>query len=451
MVSRLFSHIIVSSLAGNSLNRRDLLVTPSILLSSNHVLLSQDSKQQNLQQDDEWKVTLPLERFFGGTNCIRVSLNGQPQQSANNRIMRPKRIYKLIVDTGSPYLTIPFDKGNGKDDKNGYYYSTIYEEVEPFIDESVNTKDYDLVGFKSLLRLLQNTLSPFTTSDLDLEQIPFVLQPSVYEPTEDVYGTKLGVIEWKCSPITFRSNRMNTAGMDSAILGVLDETLTSESGGPLFGLVKRSNPNSEKVQLRPTILDQIRIQSLKNGSTETREVTSFQIDSPNKLLTILAEENQSLIPVNAHNAIELVDLRPLGDFVDHYAFIVNSLSLNNNEYVFTPSSLINQKNAKPRSIVAVFDTGLTGCLLTQSLWDALITHGVKDPSTIRGLEITNSKSNNSIRADQSNPLFYVSSIELDWFDDPETAPFVVVLGQTFLTQGTLTVDLCRNLATFDVP
>ena len=176
MVSKLVSYIIVSSLAGNSLNRRDLLVTPSILLSSNHVLLSPEQTTQKSQQDDEWKVTLPLERFFGGTNCIRVSLNGQPQQTANNRIIRPKRIYKLIVDTGSPYLTIPFEKGSDKDDKNGYYYSTIYEDVEPANDDIVYSRDHDMLGFKSLFRLLQNTLSSFTTLDLDLEEIPFTVK-----------------------------------------------------------------------------------------------------------------------------------------------------------------------------------------------------------------------------------------------------------------------------------
>ena len=44
--------------------------------------------------------------------------------------------------------------------------------------------------------------------------------------------------------------------------------------------------------------------------------------------------------------------------------------------------------------------------------------------------------------------FYVDPIDLDWFDDETTAPYVIILGQTFLSQGALTIDLDKRLLTF---
>lgn len=486
MVSSLIKVLVTSSLAGNTFNRRDFIVvtTPSILLSSSDSSSSSSStlaglptKQEHESIDvhqvfqehhqkhkkeeiplnnnienssNDWKISLPLERFFGGTNCIRVGIYGKPQQ-LGSKIITPKRIYKLIVDTGSPYLTIPIPI-EGED--NGYYYNTVYEDADPMTDESKNYANQSTIGLKSLFKVLQGSLLTYSNFERD-EQVPFMLESSKYSSTEDVYGTKLGVIEWRQSSITFRNNRFTTTDTNtdkrSAIFGVLDETLTSESGGPLLGLIKKSNPNSDKVQLRPSILDQIRIQSSRDDNAEEREVTSFQIDSPNKILTVLAQEDESLIPKDANNIIELVDLRTLGDFVDHYAFKIDSLSLNSGEFVFTPKSLTGSKVKQPKSIVAVFDTGLTGCLFTQPLWEVLIEYGIKDTSTIKGVEVLSSKNNVSISSDDSSQFFYVSAINLDWFDDPKTAPFVVVLGQTFLAQGTLTVDINRNLATFNTP
>lgn len=67
-------------------------------------------------------------------------------------------------------------------------------------------------------------------------------------------------------------------------------------GGPLVGLVKRSNLASDKVKLRPTFLDQVRLRPLTTDrQEEEREITSFQIDSPNKQLTLSAQKGVSLL------------------------------------------------------------------------------------------------------------------------------------------------------------
>lgn len=49
-----------------------------------------------------------------------------------------------------------------------------------------------------------------------------------------------------------------------------------------------------------------------------------------------------------------------------------------------------------------------------------------------------------------DPRFYVKPIDLDWFDDELNSPYVIVLGQTLLNQGALTIDLDTRVATFNL-
>ena len=149
-----------------------------------------------------------------------------------------------------------------------------------------------------------------------------------------------------------------------------------------------------------------------------------------------------------------MDLQNFGDFVDHYAVMVNSISLDG--FSFSSQSLKQfGGHLIEQPIVAVFDTGLTSCLLIRPFWDVLQQYLGAQRATVieikslslslkevdrgekRG-EVPACKISGSI---ETNPRFYVKPIELDWFDDEQYLPYVIVLGQTFLSQGTLTIDL----------
>lgn len=441
-----------------ALSRRGLL---SILIPSTTVPLNLNSTvghavSQPLMTDDSslWKLTLPLERYYGGTNCIRLSIPGKPQQYRGRNI-RPIRVYQLIVDTGSPYLVIPNDLKMKETEHRQHWFRTIIEDLS-FSNEVNN--DNLLPGE----RLIRNLFDSLFIVDDDIENVPFKLSQSVYEPTQDIYGSQLGFIEWKQSSISCRNNRLVPSlitGKDgndptrSIVLGVLDEELTKESGGPLLGLVKNSKGDisTDKVQLRPTFLDQVRLLSSSNIDETEREITSFRIDSTNMEFTMLAQkEGTSLISDNAQNVINLCDLQSFGDFVDHYAFFIDKLSLNNGEQIITSKTF-------NRPIVAVFDSGLTGCLFTKPFWDALsFKVGITNPGNILSIEVLKATQSHdkwiSIQSDESkNPFYYVSLIQLDWFDDENNAPFVIVLGQTFLSQGILTIDIEHRKATFECP
>jgi len=378
--------------------------------------VSNANKIDSIGSTEPWSIILPLEHSSGGTNSVRVTLSYKPTSALfGSRMYIPKKIYKVIVDTGSPYLVIA----------DGMEYASYVEIASPTEKQRM---------LPPILEYISGLLE---------EEVPYQLKESSYGPTEEIYGSKKGSIEWRESLVQLRDERLTK----NIVVGVLDKGLTEESGGPLLGLVKNSNYNSEKVQLRPTFLEQ------------EGEISSFQIDSPNRQMTLAS--GKSLIPNDTKSVIPMVDLRPLGDFVEHYACNVKELQLDGT--IFTPENITSSSDGRMRRIVAVFDSGLTGCLLTQPLWDALQQKGM-NLSRVKSIDVgvctehehlgkheDTKRSIFNFHADESkNPFFNLSPISLDWFDEEESAPYVVVLGQTFLTQGILTVDIDDRRATFVV-
>lgn len=458
-----------------------------------------------LFSEGSWTVLLPLEPCGGGAVCVRFTVAGAESSSSSpsQKIPTPSlpfRVYRAIVDTGSPYLVIP----DGDDDGFDVYVDADSGIGNPFI--------------RWIQSFLENNV--FHGNDDNLLPSSLVLEDSKYVPTEEIYGSQLGTILWKKSQIQFRDPQLVTkrnpeeSDFDKLVFGVMDPALTRESGGALLGLVKNSNISSEKVQLRPTFLDQEQIRVMSsykrmkindNGNNDGNDneanldeylelpISSFTLDAPGRKLIL---SSRSLLPSPIHpsyfDIIPLVDLRPLGDFVEHYACYVEHLVLNGVNVYLSPSN--------KRKIVAVFDSGLTGCLLNQPLWDELLKKENAsnldnkdnnnesneviqvDPNEINTLEVQilsyaemekqqyqnkikqpSGKQNKILdgKTMESRPLvsiasgkstsrlFYVAPISLDWFDDETTAPYVVVLGQTFLEKGQLTVDIENRRALFE--
>ena len=136
------------------------------------------------------------------------------------------------------------------------------------------------------------------------------------------------------------------------------------------------------------------------------------------------------------------------------------------EYAFTTRTSENGSNNKfviDRPIMAVFDTGLTGCALSQPLWEYIETklnhdNSNKQLSTIKSIDIgMQTKLKNKLQHfktnDTNNPLCNLSCINLDWFDDNDdddttSYPCIIAIGQMFLTYGCLTIDIDNRQATF---
>jgi hypothetical protein len=359
-------------------------------------------------------VTLPLEPASGGTFSVRIRLLPFEEGARNDE---PFHLYRAIVDTGSPYLVLPSSGSSKRNARN---------------DDRTATW----------------------------------LSNSNYTPTEEVYGSVKGLINWKYARYAFRDPHLRTINAEG-VVGVLDDVLTKEATGggmiepyALIGLIRNHNPQADRCRFpfpRPTFLEQ---ESISFDNNE-HQIKSFTIDGPCRELTL---SSQSLIsPIDP--VLPLVDLRVYGDFVDHYAVMIESISFDS--VLVTSSSLErfsggNSKNERP--IVGVFDTGLTSCLMIRPFWEVvskfLEAQGTTaDSITLISLSlkqigggkmkqvVTPCNISSSIRAD---PRFYVKPIDLDWFDDEQNSPYVIVLGQSFLSQAALTIDLETREATFNL-
>mmetsp|Transcript_22340 Transcript_22340/g.33762 ORF Transcript_22340/g.33762 Transcript_22340/m.33762 type:complete len:296 (+) Transcript_22340:143-1030(+) len=290
---------------------------------------------------------------------------------------------------------------------------------------------------------------------------------SRYPPTEEVYGAVKGNTNWKEARYMFRDDRLQIITQSTATIGVLYDALTDEATGggdieafALLGLIQNNNPNRQArfPDPRPSFLEQECI--ISNDTDDAimlNQIKSFSIDGPARKLSLSA---QSLIPYKA-TVMKLVDLRTVGDFADHYAVLVDSISFD--DVTVSSKDLQTIYGGIERPIVAVFDTGLTGCLLIRNFADTLQKHmamegksGTVEQISSVSMTLQGGIHNRRVRSSvcnidssiQNDPRFYIQPIDLDWFDEIPYSPYIVVLGQTFLRQGTLTIDINDRIATF---
>ncbi len=397
--------------ASDRLTDRRVCVT-TLILGTNTLLLPSCADVGDIS----WNVTLPLERASGGTFCVRCTVFGGSADSF--------QVYRTIVDTGSPYLVLPFagkDGGRAKRQR----FTKVKED-----------DDNDLL-----------------------------LTPSEYPSTSEIYGAVTGQIDWKLASYSFRDPRLQIRQYNSrettsaGVLGVLDEALTNEATGGgtvqpygLLGLIQNSNPEADRTRFpdpRPTFFEQecIAVVDDNSGGKEYSPITSFCMNARLQELTFSAK---SLIQ-DQSSAMQLFDLRKYGDFVDHYAVKVKSISFD---------GLTLSTKGVDRPIVAVFDSGLTGCLLIRPFWNFVQNHfatdfidNPKDACDFHSVALEVKEKGGSVCKIKSNveddpKQFFTNPIDLDWFDDEATAPYVIILGQTFLSQGTLTIDMDKRLSTF---
>lgn len=358
-------------------------------------------------------VTLPLEPASGGTFCVRLRLLPLVEGARN---VEPFLLYRAIIDTGSPYLVLP-SSGSSK------WYARNDNRAATWLSNSN------------------------------------------YTPTEEVYGSVKGCINWKYARYAFRDPHLRTINTEGAV-GVLDDALTKEATGggmiepyALIGLIRDHNAKADRSRFpfpRPTFLEQ---ECILIDNHEHR-IKSFIVDGPRCELTL---SSQSLIS-DAEHVLPLVDLRVYGDFVDHYAVVIDSILFDGISLTSSSLNGFGGGNFIERPIVGVFDTGLTSCLMIRPFWNVVnkfleaqgtttdsITSMTLSLKQIGGGKmkrvVTPCNISSSIKAD---PRFSIKPIDLDWFDDGQNSPYVIVLGQAFLSQGALTIDLDTRVATFNL-
>lgn len=168
--------------------------------------------------------------------------------------------------------------------------------------------------------------------------------------------------------------------------------------------------------IRPTFLGQT-------------DVTSFALDFNSDQLTL---SRRALIPDDAPGVMEMVDLRPLGSPVFHYAVRVEELWINGGKH--------RSKSNKP--IYVVFDSGTTGMLVDRDLFDTsdLALGCFECHMKLRDRDGARVTIGSSLRTCVGRCLFLPTPIDVPWEGVPRDA-HVVFAGLAFMfNQGTLTVD-----------
>jgi len=267
--------------------------------------------------------------------------------------------------------------------------------------------------------------------------------------------SQAGTVEWLKGDVSFGETevvqhqrgwmptwRLDRVAAGSALVfGGGDRRVMSQSGGALLGLIKQVNrgPLSTlpAADLRPTALAQLGF-------------GSFCLDAASLQLTL--SRTPLILPVGKVDALPLVDPRLYGDGVEHVCCRVDGDTI----------SIDGKPRASSRPILCVFDSGLTGCVLSQSLVDELGLHTAgKLGTAASAVRTAVSALELGLRTEQGqrvvlgssvahSPLFYVQALPLGWFVDTVHGPHVVALGQCILGRGTLTVDGAQRRALWAV-
>ena len=309
---------------------------------------------------------------------------------ALNLQIHPRYSYPCVVDTGSPFLTAP-----------------------------PTAAPYLLLGTTTSTTKARETRT--------LEQ----------------YGDTVGEMTWRS---TRHLTVYDTHGRPVHLLhhdshhlkrmeiGIPSRNVLQDTGGVFCGLL-RQDAN------RPTVLQQL-------------GVTAFVLDYVNRLLTLQrhttkSKRNGSLTTLLLHqsydddDSVETLDMYrdfdQYGSNVHHYGFVCEEL-----QFCLESTTTDNIVKNLKRPLVVVLDSGLTGCILSESLRDELSQRDDVALDQVSGARIRLG----DMTILTSDPKYWsLASIRLPWFDlDSEHHPHILAAGGTFLCNTRLTIDTERQQA-----
>lgn len=269
--------------------------------------------------------------------------------------------------------------------------------------------------------------------------ITTTIESTLLSDTIETFGGQDYYTKWKEGTFEFPTIDGHRASLERLVFGMVNEDILLKPGGLFFGLIKYKN-----LDIRPTFLQQTRFQSFSFRPSEKKIILSLD-----PLIKKTATANSSIF--------ELVDLRPYGCPVFNYAVKVKSLVING----------VNLSSKFP-NIFAIFDTGTSGCSLSDELSNdentpanpvsiQVTMESVDERDKTRRKELT-------LTAKRSRENFFViTSTPIPWFKLPKSMktsnpyfaqfvnqveystsqfrPQIVVIGLALLKNNSLTVDI----------
>ena len=393
------------SIVDNTTLTEDVTITSSPMVSNE---LADDTDNDDFLHQLE---TIPLQ-FLPRAGCLAVPVTlWKDSKSLWGRNLDPEFVrYLAVLDTGSPFLTAP---------------------PTPKV----------LSITRSAISSHQQAASSQQRQQKESKDEP------LFTNTQVQYGSTVGTdIAWQCADRVQLGNTVSST--TTTILAVVSQNLVEDTGGLFVGLMPHDN-------LRPAILEQL-------------QIASFRVDYPRARLT-LARCNNNRLPkslldsvVSPSDILSCIDLNHFGPNLYHYAIRCTSLVLQvqDNE---TTKILPVDLTKLHRPVVVVIDTGLTGCILSDS-WklegdlpcsvDAIL-------GMTLGLGRDETSTNNAAVTLTSDPHYWVlDCFRLPWFpieNDANTQwtttsldatykpyPHIIAAGGTFLQKTIITVDTTRR-------
>ena len=242
---------------------------------------------------------------------------------------------------------------------------------------------------------------------------PELSMPTELENTIEIYDGREGEVEWRLGTFAFVNATASSPDLlapAARVFGVASESLTKPPGGVFFGLVRDAD-----TRIRPSFLGQTAVKSFSIDLGHAKELTL----STNELLG----GRDDFIPL-------IDDLRKkYRDPTGHYTarakgIIVNGVTL----------------GADGRPIYVIFDTGVTGMVVSQSLFEERY-------STARGRHEGNLWGRVAVQfTTQQGRILEATAVspittpvaELPW---KNFRGHLVVLGLSFFEDTKLTIDI----------
>ena len=240
--------------------------------------------------------------------------------------------FRAIVDSGSPFLIVPSvcSKMWGGCSQRGRF-DLLPTDLEDTI-EIFGGQNYDTVWRKTYIEV--DSLPTIAPRLPRFQQLRFPATPAA-----NAAATAAAV-----------TNSRERRRFENLIVASVGPQILLPPGGVFFGLIKYKSK-----AIRPTLLSQLGYSSFCFDSRGRRLTLSRRaLLPPARVAPPTVDPTPAPAPAQASGAVptvKLVDLRPLGDPVCHYAAPVKALEING------------QPVAVGSTVYAVFDTGTSGCLI----------------------------------------------------------------------------------------
>ena len=219
--------------------------------------------------------------------------------------------------------------------------------------------------------------------------------------TTEQYGQQVADLEWRqCWGVVWLGEAVR---IPSATIGLVPSQLQEATGGLFCGLMSRDDH-------WPTVLEQSGYRSVVVDYAERR-----------------LEWHRGRILVDGDDRVlPLTDLNAYGPNLYHYAIQCESVVFR------TRKGDRVHRDSWSRPVAVVIDTGLTGCILSDSWREDL-----DDPEELTGATLS---FGSTLTLDSDPTYWNASCFRLPWFPDDKNHPHILAAGGTFLQNRRIELD-----------